>query len=74
MYIFIIKPGTKLACPCQTVLKEISGPGCSKLMGWLVNVPLKFQTLISNICEYFLLNKLLSFVQQKLSVHLVIKS
>ena len=28
------------------------GPGCS-----LVNISLRFQTLISNICQYFLLKK-----------------
>ena len=33
------------------------GPGCSKLMTSLVNVSLKFQTLISHICQYFLLKK-----------------
>ena len=33
------------------------GPGCSKLTTSLVNVLLKFQTLISNICQYFLLKK-----------------
>ena len=42
-----------------------SGPGCSKLTASLVNVSLKFQTLISNICQYFLL-KLLAFFQQKI--------
>ena len=31
-----------------------SGPGCSKLTTSLVNVSLKFQTLISQICQYFL--------------------
>ena len=52
------------------------GPSCSKLMTWLVNVWLKFQMLISQICQYFLLKKcekLLSFFQQKISVYLVIK-
>ena len=34
-----------------------SGPGCSKLTTSLVNVSLKFQTLISEICQYFLLKK-----------------
>ena len=33
------------------------GPGCSKLMTSLVNETLKFQTLISQICQYFLLKK-----------------
>ena len=52
------------------------GPGCSKLMMSLVNISLKFQMLISDICHYFLLKKcekLLSFFQQKISVDLVIK-
>ena len=35
----------------------LSGPGCSKLMTSLVNVSLKFQTLISDIRQYFLLKK-----------------
>ena len=34
-----------------------SGPGCSKLITSLVNVSLKFQTLISQICQYLLLKK-----------------
>ena len=32
-------------------------PGCSKLTMPLVKVSLKFQTLISQICQYFLLEK-----------------
>ena len=34
-----------------------SGPSCSKLTTLLVNISLKFQTLISQICQYFLLKK-----------------
>ena len=34
-----------------------SGPGCSKLTTSLVNVSLKFQMLISQIHQYFLLKK-----------------
>ena len=34
-----------------------SGPGCSKLTTSLVNVLLKFQTLITQICQKFLLKK-----------------
>ena len=55
------------------------GPCCSKLMLSLVNFSLKFQTLISEIRHNFLLKKceklqkLLSLLQQKLSVDLVIK-
>ena len=37
--------------------RNISGPCCSKLTTSLVNVSLKFQTLISEICHYFLLKK-----------------
>ena len=33
------------------------GPGCSKLTMSLVNISLKFQTLISKIHQYFLLKK-----------------
>ena len=68
-----------LPCQCR------SGPSCSKLMASLVDVSLKFQTLISRIYQYFLLKKceklldcklqkLLSFLQQIISVYLVIKS
>ena len=32
-------------------------PVCSKLTTSLVNVSLKFQTIISEICQYFLLKK-----------------
>ena len=49
---------------------SISGPGCSKLTTSLVNVSLKFQTLISQICHYFFVEKILSI---KISVFLVIK-
>ena len=34
-----------------------SGPGCSKLTTSLVNVSLKFQILIFQICQYDLLEK-----------------
>ena len=60
-----------------------SGPICSKLTMSLVNVLLKFQMLISEICQYFLLKnvrsfcnvmqKLLTFFQQKLPAYLAIK-
>ena len=52
-----------------------TGPGCSKLTT-LVNISLKFQMLIFEIQQNFLLKKcenLLSFFQQKISVYLVIK-
>ena len=59
-----------------------SGPSCSKLTTPLVNVSLKFQTLISQICQYFLskkCEKLLHcksfshFYNKKISVYLVTK-
>ena len=56
---------------------DLPGASCSKLMTVLVNVSLKFQMLISQIHQYFLLKKcekLFSFFQQKISVYLVIKS
>ena len=43
-----------------TLLQHKSGPGCSKLMISLVNVSLKFQTLIFDKCQYFLLKQDLS--------------
>ena len=54
------------------------GPGCSKLTTSLVKVSLKFQTLISEICQYFLLKKREKLLQSlifstKISVFLVIK-
>ena len=70
-----------LLCCGPNILYQL-GPG-SKLTTSLVNVSLKFQTLISQIsryffvekmCEAFALQKLLSFFQQKISVYLVIKS
>ena len=45
--------------------KKRPGPGCSKLATSLVNVSLKFQTLISETRQYFLLKKCESFFQQK---------
>ena len=57
-----------------------SGPGCSKRTMPLVNASLKFQTLISQVCQYFLskkcekllVQKLLSFFRQKISVYSVL--
>ena len=60
-----------------------SGPGCSKLTTSLVNVSLKFQMLISEICQYFLwkkCEKLLHcksfshFFNKKISVYLLIRA
>ena len=51
-----------------------SGPGCSKLTTLLVNVLLKFQTLISQICQYFLLKNVRSFCIAKASLTFSIKN
>ena len=51
-----------------------SGPGCSKLTTSLVNVSLKFQTLISNICQYFLLKKCEKLLQCKSFSHFSTKN
>ena len=42
---------------CSSISVLISGISCSKLTTSLVNVPLKFQMLISEIHQYFLLKK-----------------
>ena len=42
------------------------GPGCSKLTTSLVNKTLKFQTLISQIRQYFLLKKFEKLLQKLL--------
>ena len=49
--------------------RRISGPGCSKLTTSLVNDSLKFQTLISQICQYFLLKKCEKLLQCKSFSH-----
>ena len=76
------KPQVFLDFVSSTASKYNSGPGCSKLTTSLVNVLLKFQTSISNICQYFLLKKmceafavqkLLTFFPQKILVFLDIK-
>ena len=46
-------------------LDETSGPGCSKLTTSLVNETLKFQTFISQICQYFLMKKYEKLLQCK---------
>ena len=45
------------------------GPGCSKLTTSLVNVSLKFQTLISEIRHYYLLKKCEKLLQCKSFSH-----
>ena len=54
---------------------RISGPGCSKLTTSLVNnVLLKFQRLISQICQYFLLKKCEKLLHCKSSSHFSTKT
>ena len=59
-YIFIFKLSS---------IPFLSGPGCSKLMMSLVNVSLKFQMLISEMCQYFLLKKCVKLLQCKSFSH-----
>ena len=47
-------------------VKYSSGPGCSKLTMSLVKT-LKFQALMSQICQYFLLKKCEKLVQKLFS-------
>ena len=51
-----------------------TGLGFSKLTTSLVNVSLKFQTVISQICQYFLLKKCEKLLQCKGFSHFVNKS
>ena len=51
-----------------------SGPGCSKLTTSLFNVSLKFQTLLSQICHYFLLKKFEKLLQCKSFSHFLNKN
>ena len=52
----------------------ISGPDCSKLKTSLVNDSLKFQTLMSQICQYFLLKKCEKLLQCKSFSHFFYKN
>ena len=56
--------------PCILYCPE---PGCSKLTKSLVNVSLKFQTLISQIHKYFLFKKCEKLLQCKSFSHFVNK-
>ena len=61
---------------------ETSGPGSSKLTMSLVNISLKFQSVISNIHQFFVEKSVRSFCSAKaslifstkISVYLIIKS
>ena len=50
-------------------INKSSGPSCSKLTTSLVNETLKFQMLISQICQYFLLKKYEKLLQCKSFSH-----
>ena len=50
-------------------LYNLPWPNCSELTTSLVNVFLKFQTLISQICQYFLLKKCEKLLQCKSFSH-----
>ena len=70
----VIKPSGKF--PIVTVEVTIKyeaphllGAGCSKLTTSLVNVSLKFQMLISEIYQYFLLEKCEKLLQCKSFFH-----
>ena len=70
----VIKPSDKF--PIVTVEVTIKyeaphflGAGCSKLTTSLVNVSLKFQMLISEIYQYFLLEKCEKLLQCKCFFH-----
>ena len=56
-------------CLSIYLLLCISGPGRSKLTTLLVNETLKFQTFISQICQYFLLKKCVKLLQCKSFSH-----
>ena len=60
-----------LSC-CSKLIK--SGPSCSKLTTSLVNVSLKFQMLISEMCQYFLLKKCVKLLQCKSFSHFSTKN
>ena len=55
-------------------LSNIAGSGCSKLTMSLVNVSLKFQTIISNIRQDFLLKKCKKLLQCKSFSHFFSKN
>ena len=64
--VFVILSFCQFVCSLVVCL---SGPGCSKLTTSLVNDSLKFQTLISQICQYFLLKKCEKLLQCKSFSH-----
>ena len=82
MLTVVYEKNGRIQSPQTDAITCTTGPGCSKLTTSLVNISLKFQTLIFQIRQHFLLKKcenlfalqkLLSFFQQKISVYLDIK-
>ena len=59
---------------CSIVSRYTSGPGCSKLTTSLVNETLKFQTLISQIFQYFLLKNCEKLLQCRSFSHFLTKN
>ena len=53
---------------------RLSGPACSKLTTLLVNISLKFQSLMSEISHYFLLKKCEKLLQCKSFSHFLNKN
>ena len=64
---------TGVAAP-ESVCIHLAPCSCSKLMMLLVNVSLKFQTLISEICQYFLLKKCVKLLKCKSFSHFSTKN
>ena len=62
-----------LAMTASKMLLQILGPGGSKITTSLVNVSLKFQMLVSQICHYFWLKKCEKLLQCKSFSHFVNK-
>ena len=58
LMVLSIKSKEKACRDSLCIFSRSTGPGCSKLTTSLVNVSLKFQTLISEKCQYFLLKKM----------------
>ena len=55
-------------------MSKSSGPGCSNLSTLSVKVLLKFQMVISEICQYFLLKKCEKLLQCKNFFHFSTKN
>ena len=64
-----IIPALSAFYPPTCLSFAVLGPVVKKLMMSLVNVSLKFQTAISNICQYFLLKKCEKLLQRKSFSH-----